>query len=121
MYRNILLDSSTDSDVFYVERSSTESSPIGNNTPAILNSTQLSEGMQREAITISSVACSEPQIVTTDSDFNEPTFPYAFGNQPNCAAQPRGPQLATQPLQYFGYYGRLSARSRRQPPINGAV
>ena len=37
--------------------------------------------MEPESITISSVASPEPQIVTIDSDSNEPTFPYAFGTQ----------------------------------------
>ena len=37
--------------------------------------------MEPEAITISSVASPEPQIVTIDSDSNEPTFPNAFGIQ----------------------------------------
>ena len=37
--------------------------------------------MEREAITISSVALPEPQLVKIDSDSNEPTFPYAFGTQ----------------------------------------
>ena len=81
MYRNFSLDESRDSDVFYVEHSSAESSPIRKTTPTILNSTQLSGAMEREAITISSVASPEPQIVTIDSDSNEPTFPYAFGTQ----------------------------------------
>ena len=81
MYRNLSLDSSTDSDVFYVERSSEEGSPTGNNTPAILNSTELSGAMVRETITISSITSPEPQIVTIDSDSNESTFPYRFGNQ----------------------------------------
>ena len=81
MYRNPSLNSSTDSDVFYVEHSSPEGSPIRNNTPAIFNSTQLSGAMEPEAITISSVASPEPQIVTIESDSNEPTFPYAFGTQ----------------------------------------
>ena len=81
MYRNLSLDSTTDSDFFYVERSSGESSPTKNNTPAILNSTEPSGAMERETITISSVASPEPQIVTTDSDSNKPTLPYAFGNQ----------------------------------------
>ena len=39
------------------------------------------ELLEREAITISSVASPEPQIVTIDSDFNKPTFPYGFGHQ----------------------------------------
>ena len=81
MYRNIPLNSSTDSDVFYVEHSSPERSPIRNNTPVHLNSTQLSGALDPETITISSVASPEPQIVTLDSDSNEPTFPYAFGAQ----------------------------------------
>ena len=55
--------------------------PIRNNTPVILNSTQLSEAMDQETLTISSVASPEPQIVIIDSDSNEPTFPYAFGAQ----------------------------------------
>ena len=83
LYPNLSLDASTDSDVFYVEHSSAGSSPIRYNTPAILNSTQLSGAMEPEAITISSVASPEPQLVTihSDSDSNEPTFPYAFGTQ----------------------------------------
>ena len=75
------MNSSTDSDVFSVEHSSPESSPIRNNTPAILNSTQLSGAMEPEAITISSVASLEPQIVNIESESNEPTFPYAYGTQ----------------------------------------
>ena len=81
MYRNLSLDSSTDSDVFYVERSTAEGSPVENNTPALLNSTELSGAMERQTITISSVFSSEPQIVTIDSNSNEPKFPYGFVNQ----------------------------------------
>ena len=81
MYRNPSPNSSTHSNVFYVEQSSPERSPIRNNTPVILNSTKLSEAMDPETITISFVASPEPQIVTIDSDSNEPTFPYAFGAQ----------------------------------------
>ena len=81
MYRNISLNECTDSEVFYVEHSAAETSPIRNNTPAILNCTQLSGPMEPDAITISSVASPEPRIVTIDSDANEPTFPYAFGTQ----------------------------------------
>ena len=81
MYRNPSPKSSTDSDVFYVEQSSPERSPIRHNTPIILNSTQLLGAMDPETITISSVASPEPQIVTIESDSNEPTFPYAFGTQ----------------------------------------
>ena len=79
---NISVDSSsTESDVFYVEQSSVEGSPIRNNTPAILNSTEISGAMEREVITISSVASPEPRIVTLDSDSNDPTIPYGFGSQ----------------------------------------
>ena len=81
MYRHPSLNSSMDSDVLYVEQSSPERSPNRNNTPAILNSTQLSGAMEPEPIKISSVASPEPQIVTIDSDSNEPTFLYAFGTQ----------------------------------------
>ena len=81
MYGNPSPNSSKDSDVFYVEKSSPERSPIRHNTPILLNSTQLSGAMDPETITISSVASPEPQIVTIESDSNEPTFPYAFGAQ----------------------------------------
>ena len=79
---NLYLDSfSTESDVFYIEKTSTEGSPIRNKTPAILNSTEISGAMETEVITISSVASPEPRIVTLDSDSNDPTIPYGFGNQ----------------------------------------
>ena len=79
---NISLEKcSKESDVFYVKQTSTEVSPIRNNTPAILNSTEISGAMEREVITISSVASPEPRIVTLDSDSNDPTMPHGFGNQ----------------------------------------
>ena len=79
---NISLNSfSTESDVFYVEQSSVEGSPFRNNTLAILNSTEISGAMEREAITISSVASPEPRIMTLDSDSNDPTIPYGFNSQ----------------------------------------
>ena len=79
---NIYLDSfSTESDVFYVEQSSVKGSPIRNKTPTILNSTEMSGAMEGEIITISSVASPEPRILTLDSDSNDPTMPYGFGNQ----------------------------------------
>ena len=81
MYRNPSLNSSTDSDIFYVEQSSVEGSPIRNNIPAILNSMEISGAMEREVITISSVASSEPRNVTLDSDSNDPTISYGFGGQ----------------------------------------
>ena len=73
--------SSTESDVFYVERSLEEDSPIRSNTLAVLNSTELSGALARETISFSSVTSPEPRIVTTDSDSNEPTIPYGFGSQ----------------------------------------
>ena len=81
MYRNPSLNSSTDSDVFYVEQSSVEGSPIRENTPAILNSTEISGAMEREVITISSVASLEPRIVTLDCNSKDPTIPFGFGSQ----------------------------------------
>ena len=78
---NPSLSLSTDSDVFYVGQSSVEGSPIRTNTSAILNSTELSEAMEREIITISSVASPEPRIVNLESDSNDPTIPYGFGSQ----------------------------------------
>ena len=81
MYRNLSLDSSRDLDVFYVEHSSEEGSPVRNNTTEILNSVELSGVLARETIRISSIASPEPQRVTIDSVSNEPIFPYGFGNQ----------------------------------------
>ena len=82
MKRNLSLDSSsTESGVFYVECSTEEGSPIRNNTAAVFNSTQLSGAMAKQTITISSVVSLELRIVGIDSDSNEPTFPYGFGNQ----------------------------------------
>ena len=78
---NSFESSPTQSDIFYVERLLEERSPAGTNTPAVLNSTQLSGAVARETITISSVASPEQQIVTKESDSNEPTIPYGFGNQ----------------------------------------
>ena len=71
--------SSAESDVFYVEQTSAEGSPIRNNSPAIFNS--ISEVMEREVISISTVASPEPRFVTLDSDSNDPTMPYGSGNQ----------------------------------------
>ena len=124
MYRNPSLNSYTDSDIFYVEHSPPERSPIQNNTPVSLNSTQVSETMDPETITISSVASPEPQRVTLDSDSYEPTFLYAFGTQ-----QPAVPpclndlNLPPNPfnVQCVGNYGRHSTRTRRQPSITGVV
>ena len=58
----LFLDSSPiESEVFYVERSSEVGSPARNNTPAVLNSTQLSGAIAwRETTKISSVASPKP-------------------------------------------------------------
>ena len=77
---NISLESD-DSDVFYVEQSSTEPSPQGQNTPNILNSTELSEQHTARMPSVSSIASPQPQIFTIEDDSNEPTMPYGFGQQ----------------------------------------
>ena len=72
---------SDDSDVFYVEQSSSEPSPRRHNTPNILNSTEMSEHHTTQMPSISSIASTEPHIFTIDDDSNEPTIPYGFGQQ----------------------------------------
>ena len=70
-----------DPDVIYVELLSGEPSPPRLNTPNIFNSTELSRKNTRQIITLSSLPSPEPQIVTIDSDLNEPTMPLGFGWQ----------------------------------------
>ena len=72
---------SDDSDVFYVEQSSSEPSPQRHNSPNILNSTEISEQHTTQMPSISSIASPEPRIFTIDDDSNEPTMPYGFGRQ----------------------------------------
>ena len=72
---------SDDSDVFFVEQSSSEPSPQRHNTPIILNSTELSEQQAARMPSVSSIASPQPQIFTIDDDSNEPTMPYGFGQQ----------------------------------------
>ena len=72
---------SDDSDVFYVEQSSTEPSPQRHNTPDIFNSTELSEHHTARMPSVSSIASPQPQIITIIDDSNEPTMPYGFGRQ----------------------------------------
>ena len=86
MFRPISLDS-LDSDVFHVEQYSGEQSPPRNNTPDILKLTELSGVLAREVFTISTVASSEPQIVTIESVSNEPTLPYGYGIQQSIIPQ----------------------------------
>ena len=72
---------SDESDVFYVEQSSTEPSPQRHNTPSILNSTEVSEQHAIRMPSVSSIASPQPQIFTINDDSNEPTMPYGFGQQ----------------------------------------
>ena len=73
---------SDDSDVFYVEQSSSGLSPQRHNTPNILNSTKISEQHMARVPSISSIASPEPRIFTIDDDSNEPTMPYGFRRLP---------------------------------------
>ena len=66
---------SSDSDVFYVEQISNKPSPQRNNSPNILNSTELSEHRTAGMPSISSIPSPEPHSFITDDDSNEPTMP----------------------------------------------
>ena len=70
-----------DSEVFRVAQSSKDLSLPTRYTPIVLNSTKMSGNDTREMIAISSNALPEPQIVTIDSDSNEPTMPFGLGRQ----------------------------------------
>ena len=72
---------SDDSDVFYVEQSSSELSPQRHNTPNILNSTKVSEQHTARVPSISSIASPGARIFTIDDNSIEPTMPYGFGRQ----------------------------------------
>ena len=78
---SIISLASDDSDVFYVEQSSSEPSPQRHNSPNILNSTEVSEQHTVRMPSVSSIASPEPRIFTIDDDSNEPTIPYGFGRQ----------------------------------------
>ena len=80
MASNFSIDS-VDSDVFFVEQLSNEPSLQQNNSPNILNSTELSETYTKELPAVSSVASPEPRIVTINDDSNEPTMPFGFRGQ----------------------------------------
>ena len=80
MASSISIDSVV-SDVFFVEQLSNEPIPRRNNSPNILNSTELSETYTAELPTVSPVASPEPQIVTLNDNSNEPPMPYGFGRQ----------------------------------------
>ena len=74
MASKISMDS-MDSDDFFVEQLSNEPRPQGNNSPNILNSTELSGTYTKQMPTISSIASAEPDIVTLDDESNDPIFP----------------------------------------------
>ena len=80
MTSNISIASS-DSDVFYVEEPSNEPSPQRNNSPNILNSTEISQAYAAQRPSVSSIASPELRIFTIDDDSNESTMPYRFGRQ----------------------------------------
>ena len=80
MSSNVSSDS-TDSDVFYVEQISNGPNPQRNNSPGILNSTELSEHHATRMLSISTIASPQPYIFTINDDSNEPTIPYGFGRQ----------------------------------------
>ena len=80
MSSNVSIDS-TDSDVFYVEQISNEPSPQRNNSPDILDSTELSHYHATRIPSISTIASPQPYIFTINDDSNEPTIPYGFGRQ----------------------------------------
>ena len=89
MIRTNSLDSlSTESDVFNVECSSEGDSVARNNTPAVLNSTELCGAYGREVITFSAVAAPELQFVTIESDSNKPTIPCGYGRQQRIILSP---------------------------------
>ena len=73
--------SSTESDVFYVQQSSLEGSPVRNNTPcdSQLDGDIRSYGKRSHHIFLWRL--SGTLIVTLDSDSNDPTVPYGFGSQ----------------------------------------
>ena len=67
--------------MFFVEQISNEPRPQRNNSPNILNSTELSQTHTAGMPSVSSIASPEPQILTLYDDSNEPTMPYGFGRQ----------------------------------------
>ena len=80
MSSNISIASS-DSDVFFVEQIPNEPSPQLNNSPNILNSTEITQHDTARMPSTSSIASPEPQNLTIHDDSNEPTMPYGLGRQ----------------------------------------
>ena len=79
-FRSITPDSSN-SDVFYVERSSGEESTAESNNWNVLNPTNLFGVHARDVIRMSSLASPQLYIVTIESDSTKMKIPYAYGNQ----------------------------------------
>ena len=67
--------------MFYVDQASNDQSPTRPNTPIVFNSAEILGQDTHEMISISSIASPDPQIVTIDSDSNEPKMLYGFGRQ----------------------------------------
>ena len=80
MSSNISIDSG-DSDVFFVEQISNEPSPQRNNSPKILNFTEISHSRTARMPSVSSIESPEPQNLTIHDNSNEPKMPYGFGRQ----------------------------------------
>ena len=80
MSSNISIDS-IDSDVFYGENISNDPSPQRNNSPNILNSTQLSQHHTAGMPSVFSIAFPDHYIFNINDSSNEPTMPYGFGQQ----------------------------------------
>ena len=64
-----------------MEQSSNDPGAPEPKTPSVLNSTEISGKDTQEMKSITSFASRGAQIVTTDTDSNEPTVPYGFGPQ----------------------------------------
>ena len=75
------LINSENSDVFFVERISNEPSAQRNNSPNILNSTEISHTHTARMPSVSPIASPETQILTIHDDTNEPTMPNGLGRQ----------------------------------------
>ena len=80
MASNISMASS-DSYVFNVEQISNEPSPQRNNSPNILNSTEISQPHTARMPSVSFSHPPKPQMFTINDNSNEPTMPYGFGRQ----------------------------------------
>ena len=80
MISNISMASS-DSEVFYLEQMSKKPSPLMNNSPNILYSTEISHTYTARMPSVSSVASPEFQIFTINDNSNKRTMPYGFGRQ----------------------------------------